>query len=213
MRAVGSPSSWPSGSGLVKIGRPGASSPNSAASSSSARDGTCWGSSRTSFIVPLLSGFVGPPARSCRSSLCREQRGKKKSAQSARDFSLAGGLGEGGRRGGPGARGKGSGYMMDLWYQPPSPPLCPLRAGSPEVEGECAAGGSWGPTRGRQWRASSCLGRVRAVRVGVAIQAGYANGRPPVKRPLRGSASSCRHRAGQPGSANRGRCSLTAASL
>ena len=53
------------------------------------------------------------------------------------------------------------GHMMDRWYQPPSPPCAPYRAGSPEVEGECASGALWDPNRARRWRAGSCLGRVR----------------------------------------------------
>ena len=83
-----------------------------------------WGLSPIAWFVPL--------PRSAR---------QKKSAQSARDFSLpaawakaAGGVDR--WRG-----GKGSGHMMDRWYQPPSPPCAPYRAGSPEVGGACAADG------------------------------------------------------------------------
>ena len=163
MRAAGSPSSWPSSSSLVKIGRPGASSPNSAASSSSALDGTCWGSSRTSFIVPLLSWVVGPLAPSRGSSPCRAQRGKKKARKARAIFPLPAAWVKAAGRGGPGATGQGvgshDGSIVPASQPPPVPPTGRVSGG----RGRVRRRGSWGPTGGRQWRAGSCLGRVRAV--------------------------------------------------
>ena len=51
--------------------------------------------------------------------------GKKKRAKRARIFPFPAAWGKAAGRGGPGARGKGSGHMMDRSYQPPKPPAVP----------------------------------------------------------------------------------------
>ena len=124
------------------MGRPGASSPSSAASSSSARAGTCWGPAARRSSFRSFPWVVGPLARSRGSSPCRAQRGKKKRAKRAR-FSLAGHLGGGGREGERGARGKGSGSHDGSMVPARQLRHCaPQRAGSPEV-GSAPPGGSW----------------------------------------------------------------------
>ena len=102
----------------------GSMSPSAAASRSPARTRTCWTTSRTSLIVSisLLNSWGLAPRR----PLCRAQRGKRKSAQSARKFFPFRRLGVRRPGGRTGARGKGSGHMMDRSYQPPSsPPVHP----------------------------------------------------------------------------------------
>ena len=103
----GSPAALSSLSSGPWIGRPGACRPKSAASTSSARAGACRGSSLTSVhrFAPL-PGVVGLSPVVPFVPLPRTAR-QKKSAQSARDFSLAGHLGGGGREGERGRRGKG----------------------------------------------------------------------------------------------------------
>ena len=84
--------------------------------------------------------------------------------------------------GGPGARGKGSGHMMDRWYQPP-PTCAPAWAGAPEVGGTSAAGGSRGPTRGqREYRFAMWADGTRGCdRVDLRVSAALLDAvqRPP----------------------------------
>ena len=56
---------------------------------------------------------------------CRAQRGKQKARKARAIFPIPAAWGKAAGRGGPGARGKGSGHMMDRSYQPPQPPTVP----------------------------------------------------------------------------------------
>ena len=134
---------------------------------------------------------MAAPRRPGSSSLPRTA-GQKKSAHSARDFSLPGRLlrKAAGRTGGVGARGRVT-WRIDRTPDP-RPPCAPLWAGSPEVGRRPAGRGGAGLSRGRgAWaagRAPAAAGRgVAAARAfgGGFRPADAGRADPPRLRPIR----------------------------
>ena len=99
------------------------------------------------YCLGSIHGVAGSPAPSLP---CPAQRGRKSPRIARASFSLSGGLGESGRERSTGARGKGSGHMVDRSYQPPSPPRGPSRFAWEDQSvfppGHFDAVGPWGST-------------------------------------------------------------------